>query len=79
MAILWRRHNMHDVMKPGTPPTVAHWHPDLLAKAIDEARAAIQAIREPTEAMLSAVDELCDEPLLPESVYRAMIDAALRE
>jgi hypothetical protein len=46
--------------------------------AREVARAAIEAMREPTEAMAKgAWDRADDNYLIPEAVWRAMIDAAL--
>lgn len=59
------------------------WRPGELDRKIEQywrrhlptARAAIEAMREPTEAMTLAGDERGD----PTSMYQAMIDAALSE
>jgi len=45
---------------------------------IDEARAAIEAMREPTEAMINAGDRT-DHDVEATMVWRAMIDEALGE
>lgn len=49
--------------------------------ALGEARAAIEAMREPTEAMLGAFDRMTDDSgsVLVKTGYRAMISAALSE
>lgn len=48
------------------------------------ARAAIEAMREPSEEMIAAADRVHDlatagDPVLPDYVWHAMIDAALVE
>lgn len=60
----------------GASPRDAAWSLLTVAKRtpfIDQARAAIEVMREPTEAMLSAGGMRSGEQ------YRAMIDAALNE
>lgn len=42
------------------------------------ARAAIEAMREPTDAMVNSVFDICS-PADEEGLYRRMIDAALNE
>lgn len=48
---------------------------------VDDVRAVIAAMRDPTEAMLSAGSSgsNCGENPDPDDVWRAMIDAALEE
>lgn len=64
----------------GTPWDMAP--PEHRHVAIEEARRAIAAMREPTEAMIRAADNLHPgsglpyEPGSPADVWRAMIDAA---
>lgn len=43
-AVLWRRANLGNVMKPGTAHTAVHWNPAVLAEAMEDARAAIAAM-----------------------------------
>lgn len=47
--------------------------------AIFLARAAIAALRDPTEAMLAAAELLPKEQSTDSGIYSAMIDAALKE
>ncbi len=60
--------------KPWSHRPIAHRRPYL-----DDARAALKAMREPTEAMRTAGINV--EPLHsdPRDIYRAMIDVALSE
>jgi hypothetical protein len=53
-------------------PWLEHWR-DL----IPDARAAIEAMREPTEAMDAAMQEAADYAPYSDRVWRAGIDAAL--
>lgn len=48
---------------------------------LGDARASIEALREPTEKMLGAFDRMTDDSgsVLVKTGYRAMIDAALSE
>ncbi len=46
--------------------------------ALNEARAAIEAMREPTDAMVDAMDEHAGT-IAPQYAYEAAIDAALNE
>ena len=43
------------------------------------ARAAIEAMREPTEAMVNAAPDLRGVDFYPTDVWRAMIEAALKK
>jgi predicted ester cyclase len=43
------------------------------------ARAALEAMREPSEAMVSAAPDLRDVDFYPTDVWRAMIEAALEK
>lgn len=45
----------------------------------DAARAVLQAIREPSDAMLDAGDIWTNEQCSPDAIWQAMIDAALEE
>lgn len=59
-------------------------HPDAKVGFMNDARAVLQAIRKPSEAMLGATDNLSVEPDAAgprrgELFWQAMIDAALDE
>ena len=43
------------------------------------ARAAIEAMREPSEAMINAAPDLRDVDFYPTDVWRAMVEAALEK
>lgn len=71
--------NHYRVWKPAKPPTEeliaknveAHWH-----IAVDDARAAMSAMSDPTPEMIDAIDITKGGVT---GVYQAMIDAALAE
>lgn len=46
---------------------------------LDDARAVLQAIRDPSQAMVQAKLGDRNLPIYPEDIWRAMIDAALQE
>jgi hypothetical protein len=66
------------------PDEIWNGHP-LWEEFSDDARAAIEAMREPTEPMMQAAESEAEayfgngqERLEPEQVWRVMIDAALK-
>lgn len=73
-ASLGGRTNSSDVN-----PIIDPLHPDLRAALPGMARAAVAAMREPTEAMKEAGATYCQEYADSLDAYHAMIDAALKE
>lgn len=76
---------LHEGSDPDGPTTIAD-RPKRWMLVIEDARAAIEAMREPTEAMVAHAHEEFDlapfgifpGPFTLEKVWRAMVDEALK-